>query len=62
MLFRSGALIDSSGAAPGILWAIGPPRTGSLWESTAVPEIREQAASLVTQLDRKDALVSGEDR
>jgi uncharacterized NAD(P)/FAD-binding protein YdhS len=57
-----GAVIDSSGTPSQTLWAIGPLRTGSLWESTAVPEIREQAANLVTQVDRKSALVSGEDR
>lgn len=41
-----GAMVDSTGTAGGTLWAIGPPRTGSLWESTAVPEIREQASKL----------------
>lgn len=28
------------------LWTIGPMRQGSLWESTAIPEIRQQAAAL----------------
>ena len=45
-----GAMLDSTGTATGTLWAIGPPRTGSLWESTAVPEIREQASKLTDAL------------
>ena len=57
-----GAVIDGSGAASGTLWAIGPLRTGSLWESTAIPEIREQAASLASVLDHPDVVVSGKDR
>ncbi|HEY3737683.1 MAG TPA: FAD/NAD(P)-binding protein [Jatrophihabitans sp.] len=32
------------------LWTIGPLRQGELWESTAIPEIRNQAAELPTQL------------
>ncbi len=52
-----GAIIDSSGVASGTLLAIGPPRTGSLWESTAIPEIREQAFHLSQAIEREDALV-----
>ena len=33
-------------AAP--LWTIGAPRVGTLWESTAFPEIREQAGTVAT--------------
>jgi uncharacterized NAD(P)/FAD-binding protein YdhS len=28
------------------LYAVGPPRKGTLWESTAIPEIRAQAAQV----------------
>ena len=28
------------------LYAVGPPRKGTLWESTAIPEIRTQAAEV----------------
>jgi len=36
-------------AVPG-LWTLGSSRRGQLWESTAIPEIREQAAALARQL------------
>ena len=52
-----GNLLDASGSAQSNLWAIGSLRVGSLWESTSVPEIREQAASLVVEIDRAAALV-----
>ena len=35
-----------AGRAPAAIWAIGPLRKGELWESTAIPEIRQQAADL----------------
>jgi uncharacterized NAD(P)/FAD-binding protein YdhS len=41
-----GALLDSEGEASHPLYAIGPTRKGCLWETTTVPEIRVQAASL----------------
>lgn len=41
----SGRLVATDGPRPAI-WAIGPPRRGELWESTAIPEIRGQAAAL----------------
>ena len=43
---RHGGLIDYNGAASSTLFAVGPTRKGSLWETTAVPEIRKQAADL----------------
>ncbi|HWL79535.1 MAG TPA: FAD/NAD(P)-binding protein [Roseomonas sp.] len=43
------ALTESGQAVPG-LWVLGPLTRGSLWEITAVPEIRAQAASLVKAL------------
>lgn len=43
---RDGALIDAHGAASNLLYAIGPIRKGSLWESIAVPELRVQVSEL----------------
>ncbi|MBL7498930.1 FAD/NAD(P)-binding protein [Frankia sp. CN7] len=42
---ENGRLVPADGPRPAI-WAIGPPRRGELWESTAMPEIRGQAAAL----------------
>jgi uncharacterized NAD(P)/FAD-binding protein YdhS len=47
---QDGALIDDGGAASSWLFAIGPFRKGTLWESIAVPELREQACSLASLL------------
>jgi uncharacterized NAD(P)/FAD-binding protein YdhS len=41
-----GAVIDSSGAASDVLYTLGPPLRGLWYETTAIPEIREQAAAL----------------
>ncbi|WP_035951784.1 FAD/NAD(P)-binding protein [Parafrankia sp. EUN1f] len=41
----SGRVVAADGPRPAI-WAIGPLRRGELWESTAIPEIRGQAAVL----------------
>lgn len=41
-----GRLLDRHGHPSESLWAIGPLRRGALLETTAVPEIREQAAAL----------------
>jgi uncharacterized NAD(P)/FAD-binding protein YdhS len=41
-----GAVIGVDGIASDVLYAVGPARKGNLWESTAVPEIRTQAAEL----------------
>jgi uncharacterized NAD(P)/FAD-binding protein YdhS len=49
-LSDDGALIDAHGKPSDFLYAIGPSRKGSLWETTAVPEIREQASELATLL------------
>jgi uncharacterized NAD(P)/FAD-binding protein YdhS len=43
-----GRLRDVDGAASGPIWTLGSLRRGTLWESVAVPEIREQAAALAT--------------
>ncbi len=45
-----GRLIDSSGRASDILYTLGPPLRGVLWETTAVGEIRGQAAALASSL------------
>jgi uncharacterized NAD(P)/FAD-binding protein YdhS len=45
-----GALIARDGNTSGCLYAIGAARKGSLWESTAVPEIRDQVYQLVQYL------------
>ncbi len=45
-----GALIDSSGRADERLLTLGAPRRGQLWETTAIPEIRQQAAVLADRL------------
>lgn len=45
-----GSVLDESGAAVAGLYAVGPPRKGSLYESTAVPEIRTQAAQIAARL------------
>lgn len=45
-----GALIDANGVPSDFLYAVGPPRKGSLWETTAVPEIREGVLCLVEHL------------
>ena len=46
----SGALLDAAGEASARLFAIGPVRFGTLIETTAIPEIREQAADLAGHL------------
>jgi uncharacterized NAD(P)/FAD-binding protein YdhS len=41
-----GRLIDQHGASVDGLFTLGPLRRPALWESTAIPEIRDQAAEL----------------
>ncbi len=45
-----GALIGRDGSASQVLYTVGPARKGSLWESTAVPELREQIHRLAQHL------------
>ena len=45
-----GALVDAHGEPSDFLYTIGPSRKGSLWETTAVPEIRVQASQMSTLL------------
>ena len=46
----NGALIDASGNPSDYLFTLGPPQKGVFWETTAVPEIRMQAARLASLL------------
>ncbi len=41
-----GAVIDETGAPSDIIYALGPPLRGLWYETTAIPEIRQQAAAL----------------
>jgi uncharacterized NAD(P)/FAD-binding protein YdhS len=45
-----GALIGPDATTSQALYAVGPARKGSLWESTAVPELREQIHKLAQHL------------
>jgi uncharacterized NAD(P)/FAD-binding protein YdhS len=45
-----GALIDANGRPSNFLYTVGPSRKGSLWETTAVPEIRQEVLDLVKHL------------
>ena len=47
---EDGALIDGRGKRSDSLFALGPLRKGSLWESIAVPELRVQIAELAALL------------
>ncbi|EPX64843.1 hypothetical protein D187_000265 [Cystobacter fuscus DSM 2262] len=50
---EGGALLDGQGQPSAVLFTLGPLRRGELWESTAVPEIRDQAAALAWRLRRE---------
>jgi uncharacterized NAD(P)/FAD-binding protein YdhS len=45
-----GAFRSHEGAASRVLFTLGPPRIGELYETTAIPEIREQAQELARLL------------
>jgi uncharacterized NAD(P)/FAD-binding protein YdhS len=45
-----GSVFNFKGVPSGYLFAIGPVKKGGLWETTAVPEIRKQAAELADYL------------
>jgi uncharacterized NAD(P)/FAD-binding protein YdhS len=47
---EDGAILDTTGARTGNLWAIGPMRRGVEWETTAAREIRCQAVTLGARL------------
>ena len=46
----SGRVIASSGSCQPAVWTVGPLRRGELWESTAIPEIRSQAAEVAASV------------
>ena len=46
----SGAIIDASGNPSDRLFTLGPPLRGSRYETTAIPEIRDQAAAVARRL------------
>ncbi|MBF2028516.1 MAG: FAD/NAD(P)-binding protein [Oscillatoriales cyanobacterium C42_A2020_001] len=41
-----GAILDMAGNRSSLLYTLGTPRKGNLWETIAVPELREQAQTL----------------
>jgi uncharacterized NAD(P)/FAD-binding protein YdhS len=47
-----GALLEVSGRPSDTIFTLGPPLRGQLYETTAVPEIRDQAAALARRLIR----------
>jgi uncharacterized NAD(P)/FAD-binding protein YdhS len=50
---EDGALYAKTGEVTRGLWTIGPLRRGESWETTAVPEIREQASHLATAIGER---------
>jgi uncharacterized NAD(P)/FAD-binding protein YdhS len=46
----SGAVLDASGTPSSTLFTLGPPLRGLRYETTAIPEIRDQAAALAGHL------------
>lgn len=47
---RCGSVLSASGQASSIIFNVGPGRLGTLLESIAIPEIREQAVEIATVL------------
>jgi uncharacterized NAD(P)/FAD-binding protein YdhS len=47
---ESGALVGADGAVGDDLFCVGPLRKGQLWENTAVPELRVEAARMAQRL------------
>ncbi len=45
-----GALLNASGTPSDSIFTLGPPLRGQLYETTAIPEIRDQAAALAGRL------------
>jgi uncharacterized NAD(P)/FAD-binding protein YdhS len=46
----NGALIQANGQAADWLFTLGSPQKGKLWETTAVPELRQQTKALAETL------------
>ena len=51
---EDGAVVGANGKPSSILSTLGPPLRGVLWETTAVPEIRAQAAALARRIVEAD--------
>jgi uncharacterized NAD(P)/FAD-binding protein YdhS len=49
---RDGSVVNAQDSPSRSLFAIGPVRKGSLWETTAVPELRQQASALAEHILR----------
>ena len=47
-----GAVLDARGNPSSLLYTLGTPRRGDLWETIAVPELREQARALAATLNQ----------
>lgn len=45
-----GRVVQRDGSLSPLLYAVGPARQGTLWESVAVPELRGQAAAMATSV------------
>lgn len=55
-----GELKDANGNISKVFYTLGPPLKGQLWETTAVPEIREQALVIANELLKSLAKVTEE--
>jgi uncharacterized NAD(P)/FAD-binding protein YdhS len=51
-----GAVLDAAGRPAGDLFTLGPPLRGRWYETTAIPEIRDQAAALARLLTASEVL------
>ena len=49
-----GRVLSRAGVASDVLFTLGPPLRGLWYETTAIPEIREQAAALARQIVGSD--------
>jgi len=60
---EEGALVGGDGQVSNVLFTLGPPRRGELFESTAMPEIRVQAAELGKRLaESESSFAEGRER
>jgi len=50
---KRGRVIDATGSTVPWLWSIGALRRGVLYETTAVPELREQARKIAQEIDAR---------
>lgn len=55
----AGEVIGADGVVVPRLFAVGPPRKGILWESTAIPEIRTQAAEVARLVLAPEPVAAG---